>query len=49
MTQAGVARLLAREAIGAQRDVTLAELTLELFYTADVASETVLRAAAAAA
>ena len=35
-----------RAAIGAPRDVTLAELTLELFYPADGASEAALRAAA---
>ncbi|CAM5782625.1 MAG: helix-turn-helix transcriptional regulator [Burkholderiales bacterium] len=39
----------ARAAIGAPRDVTLAELTLELFYPADVASEALLRAAATSA
>ncbi|MEZ5607178.1 MAG: helix-turn-helix domain-containing protein [Burkholderiaceae bacterium] len=44
-----VALFTTRAAIGAPRDVTLAELTLELFYPADVASEAVLRAAAATA
>jgi len=47
--QLGAQRLTlftARAAIGAPRDVTLAELTLELFYPADGASEAALRAAA---
>lgn len=42
-----VALFTTRAAIGAPRDVTLAELTLELFYPADGASEAVLRAAVA--
>lgn len=41
-----VALFTTRATIGAPRDVTLAELTLELFYPADGASEAVLRAAA---
>lgn len=43
-----VALFTTRASIGAPRDVTLAELTMELFYPADAASEAVLRAQTAA-